>query len=66
MSERRLLIDNWALRGWLLWPLCALRRHREAFWLAVRWNGVVTDEIGRCSCGRRQQRRPVPAGGPQQ
>jgi hypothetical protein len=56
---RRVLLDNWEVRRWLLWPWCALRRHRDTFWLAVRWNGVVTEEVARCSCGRRMRRYPV-------
>jgi hypothetical protein len=49
-ERERVLIDNWTLRL-VLWPVCALRRHRPRFWLDVRWNGVVTDRIWRCSCG---------------
>jgi hypothetical protein len=56
-----LLIDNWALRRWLLWPWCALRGHRPEFWLTIRWNvlgeSVPGGEISRCSCGRRSQKR---------
>lgn len=56
---RKVLLDNWEVRRWLLWPWCAPRRHREVFWLMVRWNGVATEEVSRCSCGRRARRYPV-------
>lgn len=56
---RAVMLDNWEVRRWVLWPWCAKRGHREAFWLAVRWNGVTTGELGRCSCGRRQKHHAV-------
>lgn len=56
------VLDSWAVRAWVLWPWCAARGHQEVFWVDVKWNGVVTEKWGRCSCGRRGQRHPVPAG----
>jgi hypothetical protein len=53
-----MLVDSFGVRRWLMWPWCGLRGHREVFWLNIRWNGVVTEQWGRCSCGRRQERHP--------
>ena len=55
----KLLVDNWELRRWLVWPWCAARGHRDEFWLAVRWNGIVTEHFVRCSCGRGGRREPA-------
>lgn len=54
-----MLIDNWALRAWLLWPWCALRGHRDEFFLESRWHfpdGTAKWQMARCSCGRRIRR----------
>lgn len=59
----RLMIDSWVLRRWLCWPWCAFRRHREAFFMEIRWNDVPTGELARCSCGRRERQRKIGAGG---
>ncbi len=54
----RTVIDSWLIRRWLCWPWCALRGHRDYFWLMERWTvesgpPVTTRVIVRCSCGRR-------------
>jgi hypothetical protein len=54
-----ILIDNWTLRRWLLWPWCARRGHRAVFWLPVAWNGVICYQVARCSCGRSATRQDV-------
>jgi len=54
-----ILIDNWSLRRWLLWPWCRSRGHQAVFYLPIAWNGVINAELLRCSCGRVITRRRV-------
>jgi hypothetical protein len=54
-----ILIDSWSLRRWLLWPWCARRGHRVVFYLPVAWNGVISYQIARCSCGRSSARQDL-------
>lgn len=51
---RRIMIDNWSVRHWLCWPWCAVRRHPATFWMPIAWNGVIEEQVGQCSCGRRR------------